>query len=256
MKKCWKLSRGKRIVLNLTLAALLQTLIWGLMGYPLPPRANFRRVERANLVGPSEIQGIFRDDAGDWWVVGMEQDQAVLFQSNRTGAGGVLSFWPKVESGAALVPVPTWVSQFGKEQKIMAVDVPESTASAQMELSMSCWHQVEDPARYQVISSSQDVFEGEPFWWEQTCTVDGELLKNGGVLFRVASPDEHTDTSVNIASVERMALGAAVRWDTYLNDDIDRAVNCHMEAVFYNENGAELSRATLSTLKGGTEDAS
>ena len=36
MKKRWKLSRGKRTIINLALSTLLLVLIWGLMDYPLP----------------------------------------------------------------------------------------------------------------------------------------------------------------------------------------------------------------------------
>ena len=56
MKKRWKLSRGKRTIINLVLSALLLVLTWGLMGYPLPTaELEFRRMERTHLLPRSEI---------------------------------------------------------------------------------------------------------------------------------------------------------------------------------------------------------
>lgn len=248
-----RLPRGWRIARNLTLALLILAYIWNWYGCPIPdPRLNFRRAEWRNMIGPSDIQGVFQ--AGEWdhscWVVGREEDQVVLLTS-RNWSGGLLYFWPKAAEGPALVPVPTrqW-SEFGREREIMAVDVPEGTASARLELTMGCWH-CKDLSFYQMTSASPEAFDEEPLWWERTCTADGALLKDGGVLFRVISPDEHTDASVNIATVERTVLGQVVNWDTYRRSANLRGIDCHMEAVFYDKTGAELGRAALATPEGG-----
>lgn len=50
------LRRGRKLALNLALSAVLLALLWGLAGYPLPTaEMEFRRLERTNLMGRSEI---------------------------------------------------------------------------------------------------------------------------------------------------------------------------------------------------------
>lgn len=64
MKKWWKkleralerVSRGKKLAVNLALCAFLLALIWSRFGYPLPTaELEFRRLERTHLLPRSEI---------------------------------------------------------------------------------------------------------------------------------------------------------------------------------------------------------
>lgn len=64
MKKWWKkleralerISRGKKLAVNLALCAFLLVLIWSRFGYPLPTaELEFRRLERTHLLPQSEI---------------------------------------------------------------------------------------------------------------------------------------------------------------------------------------------------------
>lgn len=64
MKKWWKkleralerISRGKKLAVNLALCAFLLVLIWSRFGYPLPTaELEFRRLERTHLMPRSEI---------------------------------------------------------------------------------------------------------------------------------------------------------------------------------------------------------
>ncbi len=63
MKKWWKkleraldrVSRGKKLAVNLALCAFLLVLIWSRFGYPLPAELEFRRLERTHLLPRSEI---------------------------------------------------------------------------------------------------------------------------------------------------------------------------------------------------------
>lgn len=119
MKK-WRLprlSRGWKTVRNLTIAVLWLVLAWGIIDYPLPgPVAQFRRAERIDWVGPSDIQYVGKN----YGVVGTYMDQVVI------GTGMYnLDYWPRNSDGPTLVP---------KDGEFVAVDVPEGTARA--ELSM------------------------------------------------------------------------------------------------------------------------
>ena len=84
MKK-WKLprlSRGGKVLRNLGAALLLAVLAWGFTEFRLPdPYLDFRRAERANWVGPSEIQGVFQTKY-DRWAVGTCGDQVLLHQDD------------------------------------------------------------------------------------------------------------------------------------------------------------------------------
>lgn len=56
MDRLFRLSRGKRLAINLTIVVLSALCLWGLAGYPLPTvEMEFRRLERTNLMGRSEI---------------------------------------------------------------------------------------------------------------------------------------------------------------------------------------------------------
>lgn len=248
----WRLPRGWRIVRNLTLALLLLLFMWGEDGYPIPdPRLNFRRTERANLTGPADIQGVFRDGREDWWVAGTEQDQVVLLKC-RSLEG--LRFWPRGRGGV-LLPVPGDLGMFEREQDILAVDVPAGTASARLELRVGCWY-LGELWQYTQISSRREDFDlekGEPRRWDKVYTVEGELLRDGGVLFRVVSDDEGMDLTRNVAGLERLVLVEVGQWNTY---ESTRNIECEMEAVFYDGNGGELGRAALAAPGGGKMDAS
>ena len=50
LPRLWRLSRGKRLALNLVIIAVAGAWLWGLAGYPLPTaEMEFRRLERASL---------------------------------------------------------------------------------------------------------------------------------------------------------------------------------------------------------------
>lgn len=262
MKK-WRLprlSRGWRTVRNLLLTLAVLIFLWGESGCPIPnARLNFRRMELANMAGPSDIRGVFLDGGWDraWQTVGVREDQVVLLESwNWTESGSIMSFWPRRPEGATLVPMPGYGSEFEEERDIIAVDVPEGTASARLELRVSCWYQGE-LWQYVPISLRLEDFDpgkGAPKRWDKTYTVEGELLKDGGVLFRVVSGDEGMDPANNIAGLERIALDQIARWETYQREERYRPINCRMEAVFYDNNGGELGRTALSTPEGGGTD--
>lgn len=245
-----RLPRSIRIVRNLLLALLILLYMWGRNNFSIPdPRLNFRRMERANLMGLSDIQGVFRDEEGscNWWVVGTEEEQVILFR--HYNAGGTFFFWPKGAEGTALVPLPIGAFEFCRERDIIAADVPEGTASARLDLTVECWHNGE-LWQYQTITVRPEDYgpdAGSFRKWEKTYTAEGELLKDGGILFRVLSDDEGMDLSKNVAGLERIVLNQVSRWEPYYRETEYRSVNCRMEAVFYNEDGAELGRAVLNT---------
>lgn len=57
-KRLPRMSRKGRIVCNLLISLVLIAAIWMVMGAPLPLVLEFRRAEKVNLVGPSEILAI------------------------------------------------------------------------------------------------------------------------------------------------------------------------------------------------------
>lgn len=116
MKKFWKPSRGKQTALNLILAALVFTLIWGLSGYPLPAKEKeFRRMERENLLPRSEL--IFLDDGREKDLVPEDENLVLtLYQPTFIGIagekvtaaafdgnGGMVDWYP-LEEGPTPVP--------------------------------------------------------------------------------------------------------------------------------------------------------
>lgn len=242
MKRKKELPHGAKLARNLILLLLLGVLVWGLSGFSAPTvRGRFRMAEQANWAGPSDIQGVF-ESRYDRWVVASCQDKVLLWQDGRTD----LEYWPRAEEGTTLVPVPESRLAQG-ELWVAAADVPEGTASAQLELTVSCWYgrnadgwtidsQVEQPGGVSLTDR-----------WEKTYSAQGQLLEDGAVLFHVASEEENWENQ----DVERLILSYAYEWDLYWAEQDRRTVDCRMEAVFYDRAGRELGRAQLATTEQG-----
>ena len=242
MKRKKELPHGAKLARNLFLILILGVLVWGLTGFSAPTvRGRFRMAEQANWAGPSDIQGVF-ESRYDRWVVASCQDQVILWRDGGTS----LEYWPRAEEGTTLVPVPESRLAQG-ELWVAAADVPEGTASAQLELTVSCWYrrnadgwtidsQVEQPGGVSLTDR-----------WEKTYSAQGRLLEDGAVLFHVAPEEENWENQ----DIERLILSYAYEWDLYWAEQDRRAVDCRMEAVFYDEAGRELGRAQLATTEQG-----
>ena len=61
-KRLPRMSRKGRIVCNLLLSLVLIAAIWMVLGAPLPLVLEFRRAEKVNLVGPSEVIAVVRGE--------------------------------------------------------------------------------------------------------------------------------------------------------------------------------------------------
>lgn len=83
--------------------------------------------------------------------------------------------------------------------------------------------------------------------WEKTYSAQGECLEDGAVLFHVAPEGENWENR----TMEELILSHAYEWDLYWAEQNRRAVDCHMEAVFYDRAGRELGRAQLATTEQG-----
>lgn len=93
MKKLWlRIPRKGRIVINLCAMALLGLILYALMGSPaLTPEMRFRRVEKANLVGPSQIIEIVETPDGNYehLLVADDGDGIIFYgyKDHSTGSG-------------------------------------------------------------------------------------------------------------------------------------------------------------------------
>lgn len=151
-----RLSRGRKLLINLVVIVLAALGLWGLAGYPLPTaELEFRRLERTWLEGRSEIvlsldRGLdvqARD--GSWhqftrpMVVGVQEDQVLVGYANRADRGfDTLRRYP-LPDGPGLVPLDpnlvSWVSQenekfYALAVPLLLVGVPQEAASGTLEL--------------------------------------------------------------------------------------------------------------------------
>lgn len=238
-KRLPRLSRGWRIVRNLALTLVCLYALWARAGYPLPTaELEFRRLERKNLLPCSEIQGIFRDSYGQRTVYGVQGDQVVWGCRS-------LECWPREEAGPTLFPASEY-RLYPNDLLFAAADVPEGTASARLDMTVDCWFASDSGG-----GTSFSAFEGgyprddSLNWsrWTRDYQAEGELLEEGGVLFRVPLGDEDS-----VVSIERSLFSILTRPEDYMYlPKEQRGMNCRIEAVFFSENGAELDRAALST---------
>lgn len=266
-----RLSRGQQTALGLLLVPLVCVLLWGKNRFLLSdPCLSLRRAERQNLVGPSDIQAVAENRRGPW-AVGVYMNQVLLNEARSVDG---LRYWPRTEGAPTLVPLPgsyySFPDESSEEIVLAAVDLPEGTASARLELYVSCWY-CDGPADRVFSARMEDVVsmpesldsisqeEREalddvlPQLWERKYNADGELLEEGGCLFRVQCEKPVRDPSSGRASLESLALACVEGWNTYdPHWSVQaRRINCRMEAVFSDGNGTELARASLSTPEGG-----
>lgn len=242
MKRKKELPHGAKLVRNLILLLLLGVLVWGLTGFSAPTvRDRFRMAEGANWAGPSDVQGVV-DTRYDRWVVASCQDQLIVWRDGGTD----LEYWPRAEEGTTLAPVPERRVDMG-EVWVAAADVPEGTASAQLELTVRCWYRRN--ADGWTIDSQPEQPDGVSLTerWEKTYSAQGECLEDGAVLFHVAPEGENWENR----TMEELILSHAYEWDLYWAEQNRRAVDCRMEAVFYDRAGQELGRAQLATTEQG-----
>ena len=229
------MSRGRRILKNLLLTALLIVLAWGFADFPInDPYQSFRRAERANWVGPAEIQGIFQAKYNDAWAVGTYQDQILVHR----GDDEKLSFWQRRSDGPELLPIPDDRVQSG-EVWVVAVDVPEGTATAKLTTNITCYYWY----RMNGLSYGALPAGNRPDCFDRTYVAQGEVLEDGAVLFYIVPQAE----AVEDEDPEMAFLSMAYEWQIYRQEKDIRGINCTMRAVFYDAAGRELGSAQLST---------
>lgn len=236
------LSRRGKVLRNLMLTLLFGVIVWGATGFYISnPVLSFRRAERANWVGPSEIQGTFRTGASRW-CVGIYRDR-VLFHR---GDGHGFSYWLRGGEEITLIPVPG--DHISEETVwVLAVDVPPEAVSARMELTTACWYSEQIYAdgysrQYSAVELPEEQLRYGPLQrWEKTYTAQGEFLEEGGVLFCVTAED------ARIGGMEQYILSAACDWDSYAIPKARRRMECAVNVVFYDRAGLEIARAELIT---------
>lgn len=245
-RKLPRLSRGWRTVRNLAVVLACLYGLWAWADYPLPTaELEFRRLERQNLLPPSEIQGVFQGIYQNRMTVyGVLEDRVVVGCESH----GQLEYWPREESGPTLFPAAEFFPS-PDELLFAAADVPEGTASARLDMSLDCW-----AASNHGGGTSISALEGgyprdgslNRTRWARDYQAEGELLKEGGVLFRVTAQeeDEYGD-----GFIEKSLFTSLTRWNTYRQSAKLRGFNCHLEAVFCGQDGRELGRAALSSLE-------
>ena len=121
-------SYRRRILLDLVVLLAAGALLWGGAGYPLPGAMAFRAMERQRLLEPSEIILETELSGGTAVTVGVTDSHI------HAAAPGLDSFcrWERTgEPQLILLP-----AESRETITLAAVDVPEGTASARLELTM------------------------------------------------------------------------------------------------------------------------
>lgn len=244
-----KLSRGWRIVRNLAVALVCLYALWVRAGYPLPtPELEFRRLERENLLGRAEIQGILKENNINRIVFGTQGDQVLIGYHN----GRTLESWPKEKSGPTLFLASEYNTSYTNTKELLfaAADLPDGTASARLEMTVDCWFATNHDGGMSISAVEGGYPRDDSLNWKQWARdyqTEGELLKDGGVLFRVPRGDAE-----GTVSIEQTLFWMLTRQNTFLyQTSAVRGVNCHMDAVFYGADGRELGRAALATPEDG-----
>lgn len=153
-----KLGRGGKIVRNLVLAAALALVIWAQYGCPLPTiDMEFRRMERKNLLPPSEIvlhtgqitvshshdPGVPPPKVTEEQILGLGEDYAVAFWKHPfSTSGNQLACWSFAEQPGQvkLAPLVSLISDTRDEDwpereacaAVAALELPQGTVRGEM----------------------------------------------------------------------------------------------------------------------------
>ena len=239
------LSRGWRIARNLAAAVLLVAALWAYDGFSLPTDAlRFEWVQRGALMTEHvSLQGAV-EVGGSRFLVGAEDENALIARYE----SGELWMFPR-STGPALVPLPH--TSIWDEAWIMAVDVPEGTASARLEVTASVYYAA-GSGGFEYTGAPEGLWRyGEaPRYWERSYEIEGRVLERGAVAFSLQAAGERENDPYGL-ELEEAVLDQLGNWSNYQEENGSASnVNCRMEATFYGEGGEELGRAALRTLGG------
>lgn len=171
LDRAWeRVSRGKKLAVDLFLCALLGAMIWVRLGYPLPTvELEFRRAERTHLLPRSEIvfltgrsyQTIPLAEEGhevqlrDRWAVGLREGGATVWSEEGDGREARRSFYsvprgdgpclvPLLREGQFLEEVGRWTRRWDTGQSLtysfapfLLLDAPAETARAELTVRFS-----------------------------------------------------------------------------------------------------------------------
>lgn len=143
-----RVGRGKKLVFNLVLCALIGALIWMRLGWPLPTmEMEFRRMERTHLLSRSEI--VFSIRAGESFMLGEQEitarapvmigiadgHAAICTRSGGRADSRIISL--KDGTAACLVPgdaFRAFPSAWESGTAVLVLGVPEGAASGEISL--------------------------------------------------------------------------------------------------------------------------
>ena len=142
------LSHQTKMLGNLALALVLVFWVWACKGYPLPTaEMDFRRLERQNLLKPSEIVLNMPDGLGGDEVVGVGEEYVFAAE---TDGGGWYNFYLYEQNPEGVTPVFTAGSYswfFEEEMRLRAIrgavvpDMPEDAAESTLAIwENGEWH--------------------------------------------------------------------------------------------------------------------
>lgn len=191
------------------------------------------------MASPVPLQGVI-EVGGSRFLVGAD-DRNILISQHRDWEIFAFSRDP----GPALAPLPGSISW--DAAWIVAVDVPEGTASSRLELTASVYYAVGSGIEYSGTPDDLWRYEAPSQHWERSYEVEGQMLEDGGIVFYLP-PTMEKKGAFQEWELERAVLGRLGEWNNYREGTGSaHDVNCHMEATFYGEDGDELGRTTLST---------
>ena len=239
-----RLGRRGKILRNLVLSLCFLALVWAALDFPLPAVPAFHRLERSYLRQPSQVVAQLRQEDGVY-VVGVSQEDAVVGDMDYS----ILSAWPLSQDGVALIPIPTRMVT-PEAVFFLALNTPQDTVSARLELELSAWLIDIGPDRDSPVLELPNTEEAGRYRQEfRQYQVQGQRLDSGAFLFsiRAAAPGDTSD-----GTGERKALSALADWYNYTAARPERENNpkFHMTAYFYNADGMQTGQAVLSPQEG------
>lgn len=247
-KRKWRLppsSRVGKIIRNLAIALALLCLLWAAYDFPLPTREMvMRRAARQNLIqGPVHLQcRIVR--RGNVWAAGVHGEQVLLFQAQDLflAQEAQVYSYQRQEGGTLMFLGGEWYT--GTPPWVLAVDVPEGTASARLTLRVRAEAYVKDhSADYDRKLTEPDRLGRDFLVYDETYEVEGERVGENAFCFQLEKHHPGDDTPEGYL-------------ENWLFDDISRspeqgdpmstAVDWALEADFYDTAGRVLNSVFLA----------
>lgn len=170
-----RLSRRGKIIRNTAAALLAAVTLWRMLGYPLPARLAYRRLEREHFLSPADIQVVCDTAGEDRQVVFAVREDQLYWGLIHDGNSGFITAmeW----DGSPLLLCNGWMINEKTGLTAAALGAPEEAVSARLELTLTIDGGTEVPETHYWFEPEKTIPETWSEYYTQTTWRQGDVFQ-------------------------------------------------------------------------------